>query len=109
MDLTWLLQKLGRFDNAIRISPEDRDGGVGTLPIPETGIEDLNHHLAPCVFHTTAIRHTSDFILWKGNQGGAATRLFFGPMVAWYLDPLDARSHRGTFSPRSSSPQAELT
>ena len=104
MDLTGLLQKLGGFDNAIRISPEDHDSSVYALPIPETGIEGPKYYLAPCVFHTTSIRHNSNpFAFRKGNQGGVAIRLSFGPVVTWYLDPLVDRSFRGTFSPRSPS------
>lgn len=105
-NLTGWSQKLGGFDDAIRISPYGDDGSIGMPPLPKTEAEDLQHHLAPCVLHnTTTACCNSDFpMLRKRNQGGVALRLFLGSMVSRYLDSLDAGSIKGTFSPGASPP-----
>lgn len=85
-------QKLGGFDDAIRIPADGDDSRVDVPPRAECP----RHHLAPYVGLTCISIARCDADFWKRNQGGGALRLFFGYLVSRYPDPLDARSFQGT-------------
>ncbi|KAF9643375.1 hypothetical protein BDM02DRAFT_3191743 [Thelephora ganbajun] len=67
--------KLGGFDSAIRISADrDSDGSMGTLSIPKTEVEGVQHHLAPEI--KAGMRYDCSSDLWS-----------LGLLILWMLDP----------------------
>ena len=85
-NLTGRSQKLGGFEDAVRISSDGNGGRVGVVPVPEAEVGVPQYQLAPYVPRTiTAARSNSDPRPPKGKlrrDGTTPVLQTYGPSVS---------------------------